>query len=579
MLKRLSMAVIFMLCAIFMLFACESDSADTSPAPEAPADKSEELIIPSEGDFDLDGISFSEISYSRPDTSALILSIEGLTADIKDGLKSSIALISKAYAVRDEYKAFRTMMTYVDLMCMIDTSNSFYQAELEFFDASLPVVEEKYGDLLSAAASSENFTIFGECFGHNTLQKHLSLATETDKVSDLRKTEAELCEQYIALASDAELSKDEQREQLLQIFIRLLEVRSTIAGELGYANYADYVYSTGLTDYSSDKLNRVYGYIANYIVPVYNKLASRVLNSNSRHPVDPHTREKLLNRLLSVFSELDGEIGDIYSYMLYHGLFNVEAPRNGRIPATVTAYLPAYKSPFLYATLKNSLTDYMLICREFGYFYDYFVAGGAGRTSNELSKSAAQSMELLALHKLKGALTSKEYKYISCMEYEQIILTIINNSLYSKFEHIVYSIPYHEISADSINAAAEEAILAMGISKSAYSDPEDLIVADLILDPFSVQSYVSSSFVSLEIYFEEIQTEGKGLAIYKSLVYRSGEVSLSEFIDRVGIRSPFDEDTVKFIADSLHYVVLGSHYFEDGGGEDTASIASTQTAF
>ncbi len=114
------------------------------------------------------------------------------------------------------------------------------------------------------------------------------------------------------------------------------------------------------------------------------------------------------------------------------------------------------------------------------------------------------------------------------------------------------------------------AVSALGMTFGDYDSVSDLIVPHLILDPFYVQTYVTSAFVSLQIFFEEIETKGNGLALYKSLIYRNENLDFNSYIDLVGLDSPFNEETVKSIADSMHYIILGSHYFEESDGDEAA---------
>lgn len=560
--------LLILLCILFALCAC-SDSEPDAPSPEDTPVQDEELFIPPSADIK-DGTAFSDIIYTHPETDALIESIESLTVAIKAGY-SLPTILPEAIRINKSYNDFLSMQAYASIMYSINTEDAFYASEYNHFKSVFPELEEKFAYLISAASKSADASHFSECFGADTMIKYASTESPTTEAAQLRAAEADLIEEYGELVKNSSLTDEQKKERTLEIFIRLLEIRSNIATEYGYANYTEYIYATTLSEYSPDEFGRLYEHIASYIVPVYNKLASRVLNSNSRHPIDPHAKNKILNHLGQVLEQMDGDVGNAYSYMIYYGLFNVEPDKSARIKASATSFLPSYNSPFLYATLENSLTDYMSICREFGRFYD-LLSSNSERGSSELAEVSSQAMALLALNELQGSLTSKEYKYLSCMEYERIILAIINNSLYSCFEHTLYNLPYHEINEVTVSAAAESALATMGINSSSYQGPEDLISPLLITNPFEVQTYVSSSIVSLEIFFEEKAVADAGLAIYKLLIHHSDNISLSAYLDRVGLSSPLDEETVKHIANSLHYFVLGSHYFEDGTGGDTAYL-------
>ncbi|MBQ2876064.1 MAG: hypothetical protein IJE25_03555 [Clostridia bacterium] len=569
MLKAFIRSMLF--AAIISLLIClggcsDNESADTAPSPTpTPEVGNEELIIPDSSGNLPEGIRFEDIIYLRPSTEELSEKLRSAAAMIEDDKLTIYDQISFLLDMNKDYSNFITMQLYARIMSSIDSSDEFYSAEAAFLDSEFSNIEALYKQVLQAAArSSHSSQLAGECFGFDALEPFINAAEPSDALTILKAEEAALIGEYRELISNSSESAD----RALEIFIELVEVRARIAGESGYDNYTDYIYATEHTDYSADRLDNIFDNISDYVVPVYNKLAIRVLNSNNRHPVDPHTKNRIMNHLGEVFADMDQDMSDVYSYLLYHGLFSVEKNAPHRFPMSMTAYLPSYRSPFLYVTMQDSLTDYMTVCHEFGHFYDIFVNGGIS-ASVDLAETCSQTMELLAMLGLRDGLTTKEYKYLYCMEIESVLLNLIYQSLYSRFEHLVYSLPQNQINEASIEQVASAAISAMGFGSSLTA--RDLIVPHLILEPFYVQTYVTSSLVSLEIFFEEYATRGRGLAIYKSLIYRTTDLDLESFIDLVGLDSPFDEDTVREIADSIHYIVLGSHYFEEGGGEDSAS--------
>lgn len=571
MLKNLLFAIAISLFSALMLVGCtanesESESIDTTPQTP-PSD--EELVIPSEGDVPQGAEPFESFEYSRPDYAALLLQMESFIDKAKNMSVDILALQAEAISVKNAYMSFQTMYNYASVMSMADTTNGFYSSEMNFYSTALPEVEKKYERVLCCAATSDYSNRFAECFGFAAMIKYSGAAYTSEGALALLAEEEELTRQYSAIVNGSNLSSAEITEQTIEIFLRLLETRSKIADELGYSTYTEYIYDTIQTDYSHDDVERLYRHVADYLVPVYTKLASRVLNSNSLNPAAAHPKNKVINLLGAALRNIDSDIGNAYSYMLYCNLFNIDIKKSGRLNQTTTYYLPTFGTPYLYATFDTNLTDYTLLCREFGHFYDYYAVGG-GKTSKDLSKVTSQAMELLGLLELKGLLNAKEFKYLSCMEYESMMLRVINNSLYSKFEREVYSIPYHEISKESLIEAMEKALDAIGVNRNRFDEIIDFISPELIYEPFSAQTNITSALVSLEIFFEEIANEGHGLSLFKYLIYRGNDISLTSYIQLVSLNSPFDGDTIKNIADALHYNVMGSHYFVDGPGEDSA---------
>ena len=62
----------------------------------------------------------------------------------------------------------------------------------------------------------------------------------------------------------------------------------------------------------------------------------------------------------------------------------------------------------------------------------------------------------------------------------------------------------------------------------------------------------------------EIEEEGAGFKAYKQLITRTDDnLTFEEYVSAAGLSSPFKKDILKELADSIHYRLLGSHYFND----------------
>jgi oligoendopeptidase F len=224
----------------------------------------------------------------------------------------------------------------------------------------------------------------------------------------------------------------------------------------------------------------------------------------------------------------------------------------------------------MFVTLDGNNSDYMSIAHEFGHFYD-IMSGYGMRGSVDIMEIASQGLELLTLTRLKDHIGSKEYNHILYTELEDMMLMLIYQAFYSKFEHIVYSIPYNQVTIERLNDAVVQAAGAMSLNTYEINQVSDILIPHFIIEPLYVQSYCTSGMVALEIYFEELSQKGAGMAMYHKLIRRSSTLSFGSYIELVEIDSPFERGCVKFIADNIHYVILGSHYFQSTGGENTAN--------
>ena len=153
--------------------------------------------------------------------------------------------------------------------------------------------------------------------------------------------------------------------------------------------------------------------------------------------------------------------------------------------------------------------------------------------------------------------------------YDTLNTTLLEQSFYAEFEHLAYRLEYDEITDKKLKEIAAEAFKNvfgedLTSSVNAYNY---VLIPHTILYPCYVESYVVSAIPSLEIFFKESYRTGKtgaGLAIYKELVARdNSEVSLEDALSSVGLSSPFNQQTVKEIANSIHYQISGKDYYTD----------------
>jgi len=92
----------------------------------------------------------------------------------------------------------------------------------------------------------------------------------------------------------------------------------------------------------------------------------------------------------------------------------------------------------------------------------------------------------------------------------------------------------------------------------------DVIIPHTVLYPFYVESYVTSAFVSLDIFFAESEKTGKtgdGFKLYEELISRDDDdLSFAEELENAGIDSPFSDGEVEESASDIYYYIMGKRY-------------------
>lgn len=600
----LLLIAVLILSSFFSLFSCYEPPLRKPETPENGKDKENTIIVPQYKDYQRGTIDFDKITYKRPDITAAIEIFSELAKEIEKNDRSFeeyIALIEEAEVY---YLDILTMAAYSNILASRDSSDIYWTEEYKYISTNYSEFAQSIEEMFVAAANSPFAERFeNEYFGEGLIEEYKDGGDYTDKIVQLLAQEAELESDYSSLSTatviisyegktdnvdnilsyysetygensqeykDAqkecqELFESTREEKEKKILVDLFKVRRLISDEFGYDSYATFAYENIYHDYSPSDMKRFTKDVANYVLPVYIKLANSLFYTSESYYDDPEKldRAKLINTSYDMLCTADLELAEIYTYMLQHKLYDINPSAVNRFDGAFTTYLDTYNAPFIFISTEGNTNDYTTMMHEFGHFADYYI-NNAATTSLDLSEVSSQGLEFLTLTLLEDKLSNKESNRLLYYEMENVMLTLIFQSFYALFEHKAYEIEYDDISEATLNAAVASAAKEIGLNSQYYSDIGSVLIPHIFLYPFYVQSYCTSASVSLQLYFMEIEEEGAGFKAYKQLISRTNEnLTFEEYVSAAGLSSPFEKDILKELADNIHYRLLGSHYFND----------------
>ena len=198
---------------------------------------------------------------------------------------------------------------------------------------------------------------------------------------------------------------------------------------------------------------------------------------------------------------------------------------------------------------------------------------GNSDTSIDQKEISSQGLEYLSLLYMSNALAAGDIQYLKYTEFSNALETLISQAFLGKLEYLMYSIPYENITKESLSECVASAAESFGLN---YINDISAIakVSHLFLYPFYVQSYAVSIIPSLEIYFMEAEEKGSGLQAYKLLMERSEDgLTLVEALESAGLSSPFEKGRVRAIADEIYYSITGTHYYKEIDESNNLSAA------
>ena len=629
--KRL-IALFLLLCMLFGLVACSSDAddADTSDTNDtvAPgsgsdsndADKDENvsaIVVPEYKDYGRGTVNFSEIIYSRPNLLAVINAFEAAAAIVDANEVTVEEQIEAIRSLEDDFTNVQSMYAIAEIYHYRNASVEFWQSEYTYLITNYPTLSQAVENLLVACARSmHKATLESDYFGYS-LDEYKDGGIYTDEVVALMQEESRLEAEYSAISTanveityssvnsainwsgtvDEVIAKarehyandDASYERALMainllyekarqdverpIYIELIKVRRLIADELGYSSYAELAYDTLGYDFTENDMLALLSDIGKYVAPVAYDLEHSVFyNYFITNPPATLNRDLLINKLYEVYAELGGDYKDAYSYMLQHGLYDVDASADNRFSGAFTTYIGNNASPYLFMTTSGFIMDYMTLSHEFGHFLDEYVNNGNDESIAN-SEISSQALELLTVLALKDEIHAVNYEYLEYYSiYSYVTGVLLEQSFYATFEHMVYELEYDEITEAKLNKLIEKAFNQIyGDDATITGDLSSVIMPHTMLYPFYVESYVTAGVVSLDIFFKESArtgSAGEGFALYNALIHRgSAELSFEDRLESVGLDSPFKAGKLKEISNSIYYQIIGKTYYKNGSGE------------
>ena len=586
-----------------------------------PTDQSAVIALPEYKDYGRGTVNFIELVYSRPNIQSVIDVISAATSEVVKNEKTKDEQIALFAALEVAIEEVDSMYSLAEIYRSKDSSVEFWQTEYNYISVNYPSLTQAIEDLLEACAASEHRVSFENDYFGYSLEDYVNGGIYTDEVVALMKEEARLEGEYASLSTatveivydsavssikwegtadevyamarehfkndDASyervsvainlLYEKKYTELSIPIYVDLIKVRRLIADELGYSSYSELAYKSYGYDYTDEDMLALLTDIGVYASPVASELEGAIFGSYFQKNGQPRLKTvTLINTLYEVYSELGGYYKDAYSYMLQHGLYDISGAEDNRFDGAFTAYIHSNASPYLFMSSSGFIRDYTTLSHEFGHFLDGYVNVGMDE-SLAVSEISSQALELLTVLKLKGKTFSSDFEYLEYYTMFSFLgKVLLVQSFYSAFEHMAYSLEYDEISAARLEGLVKDAFtLVYGEEIKIDGDLSYVTITHTVLYPFYVESYVTSGLVSLDIFFKESYRTGKageGFKLYEALIERGNtELMFTERLEAAGLDSPFKENKVKEVSNSIYFQITGKNFYRNSDNSPDAA--------
>ena len=555
-------------------------------------------------------LKFSQMPYARPDYDEANAKLLSLLERFKGAADANECFA--VYKEIDDYTAgLWTMGSLAYIRNSLDTTDEFYEKEIEYFDEVSPKLEEaqkaitaamlespfrkdmeaKWGNLMFVNAEIGLKTFTPEIIAD--LQEENKLSTEYDKL--IASAQIEFDGKTLTLAQmgpyrespDREVRKNaaivvgnwymSHAKRLDELFDELVQIRTRIANKLGHEKFTQVgYYRMQRNCYDQSDVAKFREGVVKYIVPVAQRLkaeqAKRIgLDTTTLKPYDDPfeypdgnakpigTPDEIFAHGQQMYRELSPDTAEFFDFMMENELFDV-LTRPGKAAGGYCATIPLYKSPFIFANFNGTSGDIDVLTHEAGHAYASYMArdiypSALQDYSSETAEIHSMAMEFLTWPWMKGFFGDATEKYYHS-HLAGALTFIPYGTMVDEFQHHIYENP--KMTPKERN----DLWLALEAKYRPWLDNTD---ADLPFIgqgrrwqsqlhiyqiPFYYIDYCLAQIMALS-FWTETQTDHKAAwAKYKRLVGFAGTKTFVELIGDAGLPSPFVPDNLKIVADA-----------------------------
>ena len=554
-------------------------------------------------------MKFSEMPYSRPDPDAMKSEMSALTARL-----TAAEDYAEARAVFMEEQKFSkhisTLATLVEIRHSIDTRDSFYEAEQQFWDNVSPELEEyeqgwtaamlaspfradfaeEFGDLMfvNAEISLKTFKADPEFIA--ALQQENELATAYEKLlasaaipfeGEVRtlsqltpyKTDPDDGRRLAAWKAEGQWYKDNQPE-LDRLYDELVHLRDKLGRMLGYDGYTELgYYRMGRNCYGKADVEKFRESVRKYLVPVadsiYRRQAERLgkeypmsfadnaLEFRSGNPRPAGDAEYLLKMGKKFYEELSPETGEFFNVMLDNELLDVLSTE-GKQAGGYCTELPDYEVPFIFANFNGTQGDVEVITHEAGHAFESYLNRKRIPVeyvfpSMEACEVHSMSMEFFA-EPWSECFFGEDARKFRYSHLAAALTFIPYGTMVDHFQHIVFEKP--DMTPAERHGVWKELLgeympwMKLDGEIPFYSEGEGWQRQHHIYSlPFYYIDYCLAQTVSLEFWRRIGENLPDAWEHYMAYSRQGGSRTFTELLKNAGLNTPFEEDCLRGVCE------------------------------
>lgn len=372
------------------------------------------------------------------------------------------------------------------------------------------------------------------------------------EMTDLQRANDELLVQYRSL------TEAEYHDQTGVLYLQMVANRNRIAVLNEYDSYQEYAYQKVYDrDYTPEQAQAMYGYVAEYLVPLCEIASQRFSSAYSQLNFSDQRNISALfdDDYFPIKRLIDGYLAT-YPDDVRDGMSSLFEPQNQFTTTAKTAHEGAF-TVFLYdpgrpvSYFGPGYRSGYTILHEMGHFYSA-VRNGSDEIPMDHAETQSQGNEWIFTAYLMENIGRKNFAdAVFYYELYVSIAGVIAECIIDAFESDIYRDPPTDAREldDRMTAVCEQFGGKDYLSRNVV-DPDAYWRGVVLESPCYYISYAFSSMVSLSVFCEAMLDYSKGQDAYLTLMGVIPEgMTYTEWLDVLDIPSPFEEELYRRIAD------------------------------
>ena len=357
----------------------------------------------------------------------------------------------------------------------------------------------------------------------------------------------------------------QDKEQLDELFTKLVQKRDQVGRNAGFANYRDYKFADlGRFDYKKEDCFQFHDAVKNSVLPLVSFIYDRKrqkLGLDSLRPWDVDaepegiqpltpfsTGEELVNKTIECFNRMNPFFGECLVKMKEMGRLDLDS-RKGKAPGGYNCPLPETGAPFIFMNAAGQMGDVTTMVHEGGHAIHSFLAHDLPLTAfkeypMEIAEVASMTMELFSMDHWDVFFNDPaDLKRAKQQQLERVLTIFPWIATIDKFQHWVYENPNHSTEERTenwrriLNEFTSDSMDVTGLEEfRRYSWQRQLHLYEV---PFYYIEYGIAQLGAIGLWKQFKENKEKAISNYIKALKLGGTKTLPHLYEAAGLKFSF----------------------------------------